>query len=42
MASGREPVLVSIFASDQHKPSVHYEEPGQARNKPPTLGPGAR
>jgi hypothetical protein len=27
MASGRELVLVCIFASDQHKPLVHYEEP---------------
>ena len=25
-ASGREPVPMGIFASDQHKPSVHYEE----------------
>ena len=25
--SGREPVPIGIFASDQHKPSVHYEEP---------------
>ena len=24
-ASGREPVLMGIFASDQHKPSVCYE-----------------
>ena len=27
MASGREPVPMSIFASDQYKPSVIYEEP---------------
>ncbi|XP_066385016.1 uncharacterized protein [Miscanthus floridulus] len=26
-AFSREPVLTSVFASDQHKPSVHYEEP---------------
>ena len=25
--SGREPVPTDIFASDQHKPLVHYEEP---------------
>ena len=24
-ASGREPVPTGVFASDQHKPSVHYE-----------------
>jgi hypothetical protein len=27
MASSRELVLADVFASDQHKPSVHYEEP---------------
>ena len=26
-ASGREPVPTGIFASDQYKPSVRYEEP---------------
>ena len=26
-ASGREPMSAGIFASDQYKPSVHYEEP---------------
>ena len=26
-ASRREPVPMGIFASDQYKPSVHYEEP---------------
>jgi hypothetical protein len=26
MVSGREPVLSSVFASDQLKPSVHYME----------------
>ena len=24
-ASGREPVPIGVFASDQHKPSVRYE-----------------
>ena len=24
VASGREPVPVGVFASDQHKPSMHY------------------
>ena len=37
-ASGREPVPTGIFTSDQHKPSVHYEGPGQAGEGPPTLG----
>ena len=26
-ASGQEPVPMGIFASDQYKPSVRYEEP---------------
>ena len=26
-ASVREPVPTGVFASDQYKPSVHYEEP---------------
>ena len=25
VASSREPVPIGVFASDQHKPSVHYE-----------------
>ena len=43
-ASGREPVPMGIFASDQHKPSVHYKEleqggdglsnPGLGANQP--------
>ena len=41
MASDQEPVPIGIFASDQHKPSVHYEEPEQAGGAPPTLGSGA-
>ena len=27
MVSSREPVPIGVFASDQHKPSVRYEEP---------------
>ncbi|XP_066396129.1 uncharacterized protein [Miscanthus floridulus] len=30
-----------VFASDQYKPSVHYEEPEQTNDVPPTLGSGA-
>ena len=41
MASGREPVPTGVFASDQYKPSVHYEEPKQTDDGPPTLGLGA-
>ena len=40
-ASGRELVPMGIFASDQHKTSVHYEEPEQASDGPPALGLGA-
>ena len=36
--SGREPVPTGIFDSDQHKPSVCYEEPEQTSDRPPTLG----
>ena len=38
MASGQEPAPIGIFASDQYKPSVCYEEPKQANDRPPTLG----
>jgi hypothetical protein len=41
MASGREPVLTGIFASDRYKPSVRFEEPKQISEGPPTLGSGA-
>ncbi|XP_066396385.1 uncharacterized protein [Miscanthus floridulus] len=41
VASSREPVLMGIFTSDQHKPSVHYEEPEQAGDGSPALGSGA-
>ena len=27
MVADREPVSMVVFASDQYKPSVHYEEP---------------
>ena len=40
-ASGREPVPMGIFASDQHKPSVRYEGPKQASDGPPIIGSGA-
>ena len=40
-ASSREPVLIGVFASDQYKPSVLYEEPEQAGDGPPALGSGA-
>ena len=40
-ASGREPVPTGVFASDQHKPSVRYEEPEQASDGPLALGSGA-
>ena len=39
--SDREPVPMGVFASDQLKPSVCYEEPEQASDRPPTLGLGA-
>ena len=40
-ASGREPVLTGVFASDQYKPSVRYEEPEQTGDGSPALGSGA-
>ena len=39
--SGREPVPMGIFISDQHKPSVHYEGSEQAGDEPSALGSGA-
>ena len=30
-----------VFASDQYKPSVRYEEPEQTSDGPPALGSGA-
>jgi hypothetical protein len=40
-ASSREPVPTGIFASNQHKRSVCYEELEQTDVGPPTLGSGA-
>jgi len=40
-ASGLEPVPMDVFANDQYKPSVRYEEPEQTGDRPPTLGSGA-
>ncbi|XP_066396485.1 uncharacterized protein [Miscanthus floridulus] len=39
--SDQEPVPMGIFASDQYKPSVCYEELEQTDDGPPTLGLGA-
>ncbi|XP_066311019.1 uncharacterized protein [Miscanthus floridulus] len=36
-ASDREPVPTGVFASDQHKPSVRYEEPNRAEDGPSDL-----
>ena len=41
MVSGRELVSTGVFASDQYKPSVRYEEPEQTGDGPPALGSGA-
>jgi hypothetical protein len=38
MASSRQPIPPGIFSSDQYKPSIRYEEPGQAKGEPPTSG----
>ena len=40
-ASGREPMPTGVFASDQHKPSVHYERTGPADNGPSDPAPRA-
>ena len=40
-AFGPEPVPAGIFASDQHKPSVHNQGLEQAGNGSPALGSGA-
>jgi len=37
-ASGREPMPTGVFASDQYKPSVRYEEPEQTSDTPLALG----
>ena len=39
--SGQEPVPTNVFASDQYKPSVCYEEPELVGDGSPTLGSGA-
>ena len=39
-ASGREPVPMGVFASDQYKPSVCYEGSKQGGAGPSNLGPG--
>ncbi|XP_066312529.1 uncharacterized protein [Miscanthus floridulus] len=41
VASGRELVPTGVFASDQHKPSVGYEELEQAGDGSSALGLGA-
>ncbi|XP_066374805.1 uncharacterized protein [Miscanthus floridulus] len=38
MTSSQELVLMGVFASDQHKPSVRYEGLEQASDSPPILG----
>ena len=40
VASGREPVPMGIFTSDQHKPSVSYEGLEQGGGGPSDPGPG--
>ena len=40
-ASGRELVLVGVFASDQHKPLVHYKGSEWADNDPSDTAPRA-
>ena len=40
-ASGQEPVLAGVFASDQHKPSVRYTGSEQASDGPSSPTPGA-
>ena len=40
-ASGREPVPIGVFASDQHKPSIRYEGLEQDGDGLSNLGPGA-
>ena len=40
-ASGREPVPTGVFASDQHKPLVHYEGSERADEGPSDPAPGA-
>jgi ribonuclease HI len=41
MASNQEPAPTGIFASNQYKPFVCYEESEQSDYRPPALGSGA-
>ncbi|XP_004974633.1 uncharacterized protein LOC101770352 [Setaria italica] len=41
VVSGQKPVPDGVFISDQHKPSIHYEEPGEVGNAPPVPDSGA-
>jgi hypothetical protein len=41
IASSRQPVPSGIFASDQYKPSIRYEESERAGDKPPASNSGA-
>jgi hypothetical protein len=38
MASGREPVLAGVFASNQLQPSIRYGESGRVGKEPPAQG----
>jgi ribonuclease HI len=42
MASSRESVPAGVFAGDQHKPSICYEDSTEAGDKPPATRSGAR
>jgi hypothetical protein len=42
MVSSHQPILSGIFASNQYKPLVRYEEFEWARDKPPASASGAR
>jgi hypothetical protein len=41
MVSSCQPVLPSIFTSDQYKPSIRYKEPRRGKGEPHTSGSGA-
>ena len=41
VVSDREPVPIGVFTSDQHRPSVLYEESKQAGGRPLALSSGA-
>jgi hypothetical protein len=41
MALSRQPVPSGIFASDQYKPSIPFEEPEKAEDEPPASDTGA-